>query len=136
MRGGLSAALSARRAPATRQRHAPPGHNAKAAWLCRYHPSSLDQQPVYRCVPSSPRWERLATPVRSAMQGAAMRVSFRHRFEAEADTVFFAFCYPWSYSDTQVCVVCLVVYVCVCVCGGACVCLWVRSTCCADGGTP
>ena len=62
-----------------------------------------DMRPVYRVLPSKPRWSRLPLPTTQTgtEKGSECFVlTFKHRFEGSPDdTLYFAFCYPLSYTD-------------------------------------
>ena len=64
-----------------------------------------DMRPVYRYLPSKPKWARLHAPTSQTgtQKGDPNFVlSFKHRCEcADGDSVQFAFCFPLSYSDSM-----------------------------------
>ena len=64
-----------------------------------------DMRPVYRYLPSKPRWSRI--PIGTTQTGtnkgdANFTLSFKHRVECDpaVDTMQFAFCFPLTYTDT------------------------------------
>ena len=55
--------------------------------------------PVYR-TQLNPQWKRIKHPIVSLETNEkGLEVTFKHTFETNNDTVYFAFTYPWSYSD-------------------------------------
>ena len=55
--------------------------------------------PVYR-TQLTPIWRRIKHPIVSLESNEkGLEVTFKHTFETNNDTVFFAFTYPWSYSE-------------------------------------
>lgn len=60
-----------------------------------------DMRPVYKALPSRPRWERLKYPTSYVLDDGNFQVSCKHKFAEDGDTVYFAFCYPQSYTECQ-----------------------------------
>ena len=59
-------------------------------------------QPVCRSLPSSPAWRRVSQPssYTGSKAGDDFVLHFSHRIDAPAaDTLYFAFCYPYSYTE-------------------------------------
>ena len=63
-----------------------------------------DMRPVYRALPSKPKWSRLPLPttqINTQKGDENFTLTFKHKFDAGADdTVFFAFCFPLTYADS------------------------------------
>ena len=65
-----------------------------------------DMRPVYRHLPSKPRWSRIPLPTSQTgtMKGDPdFRLTFKHRVECDpvSDCIQFAFCFPLTYTDTM-----------------------------------
>eukprot|EP00002_Diphylleia_rotans_P002003 TRINITY_DN11208_c0_g1_i3.p1 TRINITY_DN11208_c0_g1~~TRINITY_DN11208_c0_g1_i3.p1 ORF type:complete len:392 (+),score=58.14 TRINITY_DN11208_c0_g1_i3:69-1244(+) len=60
-----------------------------------------DYRVIYRSLPSNSIWTRIPGFVRGMMVEGQYQIKFRHQMEFDANTVFFAFCYPFSYGELQ-----------------------------------
>lgn len=64
-----------------------------------------DMRPVYRSLPSRPKWSRLQQPTSQTgtEKGSnCFTLTFKHKCESgSSDTLFFAFCFPLSYAETM-----------------------------------
>jgi hypothetical protein len=65
-----------------------------------------DMRPVYRHLPSKPRWSRIPLPTSQTgtMKGDPdFRLTFKHRVECDpvSECIQFAFCFPLTYTDTM-----------------------------------
>ena len=61
-----------------------------------------DFRPVVRSHPSQPQWERLPVSVQHELYDPEQKlfaITFSHRFASDAETVYFAFTFPYSFKD-------------------------------------
>lgn len=56
---------------------------------------------VTKSVPSRPKWVRSKQPCSFVANAKNFSITFKHKFEADNDTTYFALCYPYSYEECQ-----------------------------------